>query len=270
MIVLVLVVVAWRVHVLIGHTPHTRSTADREPVPVTVGAVPPTQGSAPARVPQTEVHGETVPALGSTAPAPEPNTPAPGSVPSDQSWGVPRPDGWAQGGPEPEPEPEPEPVPAPVPTAVPGPPEPDPEVRKGLSDREIEAAIDGCSPGIRALRRRYGIGHSRAARIHQQITEVAPSTSAPRQSAPTIKTTDSTPTDPEESPKPFTSNRIPESKPESPVNPSSKPLEESQDHAEPESHPCITDRVGPATPAGESDPAAETAVGAFWNGAGGR
>ena len=139
----VLVVVAWRVHVLIDHLSAAASTGT--PAPAAAGqpvlrpsvAVVEVQPLREAGTPSVAANGEraasTAPVRGTPAAAPRrphPQQPSTATVPSDG--------------------------------------------RSGLTDEQILADLDGRSPGIRALKRTYAIGQSRASRIHQQITDQPP------------------------------------------------------------------------------------------------
>ena len=100
----------------------------------------------------------------------------------------------------------------------------------GLTDEQILADLhatgDGTSPGIRALKRTYAIGQTRAARIHQQITD---------QEAEQNRSNDSQ------------KNAEPSTKQNDDEDPAAQSQESEQEYPrirDQESHPGITDRVG--------------------------
>lgn len=117
------------------------------------------------------------------------------------------------------------------------------DTKPGLTDAQILADLDGTSPGVRPLMRTYAIGQGRAARLHREATATAQS-----------RTTDPTTTSDQRPDQTTDSNaHQPETEAQK-GNPISRTQSERNQHQESEaaiqhdqekeSHPCITDRVG--------------------------
>jgi len=111
----------------------------------------------------------------------------------------------------------------------------DPKTR--TTDEAILAAIHGTTPSIRALKRTYGIGQTRATRIHQQITSKA------QKSQPESQLTNHEQITGEEA-----TNEISEEA----EHQHEERIQITNPKAKSNTHTCITDRVGPSSPTGQA------------------
>ena len=112
----------------------------------------------------------------------------------------------------------------------------------GRTDAQILGDLDGASPGVRALKRTYSIGQSRASRIHQQVTDQKTKTEDQQNHQTAAREAIQEPT-------------------EGRTRADSKNSHEESARSESqETHPCITDRVGQSRSTQESAAAASEPV----------
>ncbi|MFN8079916.1 MAG: hypothetical protein U0Q19_10140 [Kineosporiaceae bacterium] len=263
-IMTVLVIVAWRVHVLIAAPAMTEPEPGAEHVHLTVTTEPPTADA------------EGVPVLGQAAVStPRPSTPALGTPstgtpstgsPASTPEAMPRPGGEYTSSPS-------RAQPAPSVLGMTGPGTPRaldagappgraaPAVPSSVTDEQILAAITGPPPSIRALKREHGIGQSRASRLHrlaqqkhaQQLTNNHEDTSHHMRNTQSQNEENQESETEEQERK--TEEQEQKSKNENPTTAPEIEPEECRTKDEEESHTCITDRVGPSrsTPLNSSD-----------------
>ena len=229
-IMTVLVVVAWRVHVLID-APATDTAGaldpDRVGVTVTTEQQPALPAVASTPAPST--------ALADTHPVapqalPHPPTPSAASAPQpDQPEASPRP-----ARPDTPREAErTQPGAASVSTTAPAPSRTTTTSSASVTDEQILATITGQPPSIRALMRAHGIGQSRASRLHR----IAQQNHANQRAT-------STQENHQESPEQHSQNRIEEDRRQGREDQAEIENQEIRTKTIDESHPCITDRVG--------------------------
>lgn len=254
-IMTVLVIVAWRVHVLIAAPTTTEPEPGTEHVHLTVTTEPPTADA------------EGVPVLGPAAVStPRPSTPALGTpstgtpstgAPASTPEAMPRPGGEYTSSPS-----RAQPAPSVLGMTGPGTPRAldagTPPGRaastapSSVTDEQILAAITGPPPSIRALKREHGIGQSRASRLHrlaqqkhaQQLTNNHEDTSHHMRNTQSQNEENQEQETEEQERK--TEEQEQKSKNENPATAPEIEPEEYRTKDEEESHTCITDRVGPS------------------------
>lgn len=257
-IMTVLVVVAWRVHVLLDpHVPHEAEPRTR----VSVAAAPdPDTGPRPVTrpaLPSAATPSTSVPDVAPSTPSPStaPDTPRPGTpAPSTPAARPAAPDtppvaALAAGNAGTK-------TPAPVTIRAAAATGPEP-----ASDEQILAAITGAPPSIRALMREHGIGQARATRIHRTATARNSATNTTTSTTTTTTTrTRTRTTDPNTSndhqstrnskedqagtPETPPENEIQNDQTETTDERTQNKNQESRTRARINTHTCITDRAG--------------------------
>jgi hypothetical protein len=218
----VLVIVAWRVHVLIDHLTGPVPGLAAVPAPASTGTAAPASAPAPIEAstprPSAQRDGHTSPAIVAQV---------------DEAAGTGRSGGSGAAAPRDRHH-----APAtPSATTTDG--------RNGLSDEQILAELNGVSPGIRALKRTYAIGQPRASRIHQRVTD------QPSQNSKTAPKNTTTRNHKEQQrADSATSEEFSQERTDSTDQTTSRIRNQ-------ETHIGITDRVGPSHPTADSAAGAE-------------
>ncbi len=233
-IMIVLVVVAWRVHVLIDPATTSKGT-DQVPDAPDVPAVPGALASTPAHLARPNAGASadapsTGPLAASTpAPAADAYTAtarAPGALTasrrlhSDSAAAPPAP-------------PSPPTRRSAAAAASSAAPTTKATATVGASDEQIVATLSGQPPSIRALMRDHGIGQARATRIHQ---------AASRDHNQQNNSED--PEEPQDSPERSNNKIEREEQTQEPGEAMNERRPKNQGIEEPDTHTCITDRVG--------------------------